>query len=490
MSYKNINLTDDSDHYNNKSDNVYIYGLEGSDVINGGKGSQGLFGNEGNDVLSGGLGNDLIDGGADYDTVTYSYAQQGVQVTLAGHKAYAGEGDTDILANVECVTGSQFDDYILGDTGNNKLLGLNGKDLIYGDDGADTIDGGEGNDRLFGQRGGDKVYGGAGKDYIDGGKGDDFLYGGAGNDLLIGGVGVDRLDGGSGFDTASYANATGRVWVDMQPLEHGTVGEAIGDTMTSIERVLGSSFNDLIYGSNLNDTIEGWFGNDFLFGRNGNDKVFGGAGDDLLYGENGNDILEGGTGYDVIHGGSGYDTACYANSYAGVTINLATGVASGGHAVGDHLVEIEFVTGSSHADSLTGNDGRNILDGGGRNDTLVGGAGDDTLIGGFGKDTMAGGADKDVFVFRALGESRGTTDANRDAITDFQQGLDHIDLKGLGNLGFVASEPFHGAAGELNYAFSGANTIVSADVNGDLAADFALEVNGHVNFTAADFLLV
>jgi hypothetical protein len=48
---------------------------------------------------------------------------------------------------------------------------------------------------------------------------------------------------------------------------------------------------------------------------------------------------------------------------------------------------------------------------------------------------------------------------------------------------------FSGKAGELHYAASGSNTLVSGDVNGDKAADFSVLVAGAHTFAAPDFIL-
>ena len=88
---------------------------------------------------------------------------------------------------------------------------------------------------------------------------------------------------------------------------------------------------------------------------------------------------------------------CAASSCSGaaaVTVNLLTGVNTGGDAQGDTLTGIENIFGSNAgADNLTGNGGNNVLNGYGGNDTLNGGAGNDTLNGGLGNDTLAAGAD-------------------------------------------------------------------------------------------------
>jgi hypothetical protein len=86
----------------------------------------------------------------------------------------------------------------------------------------------------------------------------------------------------------------------------------------------------------------------------------------------GNDLLRGGDGADLLDGGEGIDTADYRDSDAGVSVNLATGSASGGMADGDVFVAIERIYGSNHQDSLIGSDENNFLAGYGGNDLLTG----------------------------------------------------------------------------------------------------------------------
>jgi Ca2+-binding RTX toxin-like protein len=116
--------------------------------------------------------------------------------------------------------------------------------------------------------------------------------------------------------------------------------------------------------------------------------LIGGEGQDILNGDEEDDVIFGGAGSDTIDGGAGNDTASYSGSNAAVTINLTTNTASGGHADGDRLSNIERLIGSSdHGDTLTGDSGVNRIEGGGGNDTLNGGGGSDTLVGGDGNDT-------------------------------------------------------------------------------------------------------
>lgn len=175
----------------------------------------------------------------------------------------------------------------------------------------------------------------------------------------------------------------------------------------------GNGFNNLIQGGSADDIIRGFGGDDELRGGGGADRIEGGEGADLLFGEDGNDRLIGGNGDDRLHGGAGNDRleggagsdwALY-DAGAAVTVNLASGVATGQGS--DTLLSIENVRGSSFNDVLIGNSSANILAGNGGSDVLTGG----------------GGAD--VFVLSAMTSGNVT-------ITDFQDGVDRIDLRELG----------------------------------------------------------
>jgi hypothetical protein len=105
----------------------------------------------------------------------------------------------------------------------------------------------------------------------------------------------------------------------------------------------------------------------------------------------------------------------------------------------DTLTSIEGVEGSDDGDviiatgdldnMLTGNGGDDEISGGGGDDTLSGGSGDDTLTGGSGSDELTGGAGSDTFVF-APGDGIGF-----DVITDFEIGVDQLDLTAFGLTG-------------------------------------------------------
>ena len=227
----------------------------------------------GSDVISTGIGNDTVvssldsansiydRGGQSYygglgtDTLNFVPNQTGVVVKLDwGTAQNAITGETTQIVSFENVTGSQYNDWIYGDSEFNDLKGGGGNDYVSGGANYDFVDGGEGNDQVFGGDGGDLVQGGYGDDLVSGDAGNDSTIGGYGNDRLYGGAGNDYMNGGDGDD---FMN--------------------------------GQSGNDLMYG---------YAGADFLIGSTGNDKLFGGLG---------NDTLDGGVGVDVMTGGAGVD---------------------------------------------------------------------------------------------------------------------------------------------------------------------------------------
>ncbi|WP_192553079.1 retention module-containing protein [Pseudomonas sp. IzPS59] len=165
-----------------------------------------------------------------------------------------------------------------------------------------TLTGTSGDDVLVAGSGDNILNGGDGNDVLTAGSGNNELHGGAGNDLLFSGPGNDILDGGTGIDTVSYAHATAGVTVNLSLLgAQNTLGAGI-DTISNVENLVGSNFNDTLTGDNNNNVINGGLGNDILNG---------GGGDDLLIGGMGNNTLTGGAGADTfqwLKGNSGHDT--------------------------------------------------------------------------------------------------------------------------------------------------------------------------------------
>ncbi|MBB5516684.1 Ca2+-binding RTX toxin-like protein [Rubricella aquisinus] len=88
------------------------------------------------------------------------------------------------------------------------------------------------------------------------------------------------------------------------------------------------------------------------------------------------------------------------------------------------------LVGDRAPDTITGGAQNDVIDGRGGRDVLEGGAGDDFLTDGRARDILTGGDGVDTFIFHR--------DNATDRITDFQDGLDRIDLRDYGLAGFDA----------------------------------------------------
>lgn len=182
------------------------------------------------------------------------------------------------------------------------------------------VDGTEGADKLYGSQLADGIYGYGGNDTLYGQDGDDEIFGGEGKDLLLGGRGADYLDGGAGNDTASYAGSASGVTINLATgLGYG--GDAQGDTLVSIENVIGSSYSDTLVGDALNNKLSGGGGDDLMLGGAGQDSLLGGNGNDTIYGGSGRDTISGGSGNDVLRGddagGKAMDVFVFNNGESG-----------------------------------------------------------------------------------------------------------------------------------------------------------------------------
>ncbi|WP_454846387.1 retention module-containing protein [Pseudomonas farris] len=166
-----------------------------------------------------------------------------------------------------------------------------------------TLTGTSGDDVLVAGAGNNVINAGDGNDVLTAGSGNNEMHGGAGNDLLFSGAGNDLLDGGTGNDTASYAHATAGVTADLSLLAAQNTLGAGTDTLTGIENLTGSNFNDSLMGDNNSNIINGGLGNDVLNGGGGDDFLIGGLGNNTLTGGSGVDTfqwLKGNSGHDVI----------------------------------------------------------------------------------------------------------------------------------------------------------------------------------------------
>jgi Ca2+-binding RTX toxin-like protein len=263
--------------------------------------------------------------------------------------------------------------------------------------------------------------------------GDDTGSGGSTGGTTSGPGTGDTTGGTTGTNSGTHGNTDGMNVI-------GTDGD---------DNMLGGYYDDTMYGRGGNDKIEAGNGADKLYGEGGNDTLEGGSGDDVLDGGTGNDTLRGGLGADTLIGGEGMDNASYVLATSGVMVDLATGGITG-EAAGDTYSGIENLFGSSWGDILNGDWQANVIHGGSGDDFVFGQAGDDRLFGDVGMDIIRGGQGNDI-INGGLGNDRLTGDdagqfgadtfvlragEGIDMITDFQHGVDKLDLRGYGITNF------------------------------------------------------
>ncbi len=463
---------------------------------------------------------DTADAGADTDTVDYGASTSGVTVDLEAGTASGGYAAGDVLSNFENIVGSAFGDNLTGDSGNNAISGGAGADTMAGGAGVDTLDYTTAGSAIavnlatgmgtLGDASGDSV---SGFERVFGSGFNDSIDGSAGNNLFRGGAGADTMNGAAGVDLVDYSGGSAGVTVNLGA---GTAsgGDAAGDVLTGIERLVGTSHADTLTGTATGNLIRGGAGADTLDGAGGIDLLSyasssagvtvnlgtnaasGGdaTGDvisnfenltgsdfgDTLTGSGGNNIIRGGAGGDTMDGGAGTDLLSYAGSSAGVTVSLLSNTASGGDAAGDVISNFENLVGSAHADTLTGSSGNNLIRGGAGGDMLDGGDGIDIL------DYRGSSAGVTVHL---SDENASGGDAEGDFIMGFERlfGSSHNDdlNGGTGNnllRGGAGADTLDGGAGidMIDYRGStsgvmvnlGANTASGGHATGDVISNF------------------
>ncbi len=375
----------------------------GIENVNGGAGNDTIIGDASNNVIEGGAGGDVLDGGAGIDTLSYASSSAGVNIRLSANDAFNGDANGDAISNFENLTGSAFDDTLTGDSGDNIIRGGAGNDRLKGfDAGEDQLFGEAGDDTLnmdnpFSVGPGDVFNGGAGIDTLT----TNFTREGTYDlrDSVVEQIEIlqfERDDSGAVTTiqlTADQFVTSGITTVNDLGEEpdfftnEPTIRDAIVEIFMSGR--IGLDLGGLSFTGAFGD-----FGDDRIIvqGDAGFNDIIGSTRSDTISGAGGFDQIEGGAGADILDGGADQDILSYANSSAGVIVNLASGFTLGGDADGDVISNFEDLLGSGFDDILTGDALDNVINGLGGNDILNGGAGLDQLVGGDGDDTLLLGA--------------------------------------------------------------------------------------------------
>ncbi|MEL6957666.1 MAG: Hint domain-containing protein [Pseudomonadota bacterium] len=326
-------------------DLIYAYG--GDDTVRGGAGNDEIYGGTGDDSLTGGDGFDTVSGDAGNDTITDSLGGATIYGGDDADTINAGYGSSSIVGGEG---GNDLDTLSFSDANDRVDITLTGAEAgTYADDdgdsgsfseierfelssGADTFDG------SAATSGDHTVEGGAGDDTITGGGGNDTLSGGADQDTFIvqGSFGDDTIIGGqtgNNYDTLDLSGLSNPVSVTFTGPGAGTVTDTVtGDTIvfSEIEQLILTDQADVVDATaddgytyvqtrGGDDSYVGSDGDDIVDDEmgvpdgQGNDTFFGGTGNDEIWAGSDNDTIFGGTGADTLSGQAGDDTITFSD---------------------------------------------------------------------------------------------------------------------------------------------------------------------------------
>jgi Ca2+-binding RTX toxin-like protein len=311
--------------------------------------------------------------------------------------------------------------------------------------------------------------------------------GAEGNDVFEPGNADDTFLGGAGDDFVVYEGTDAAVDVDLQA---GTAtGGSGNDTLTDVQFVVGTLFDDNLLGSTVNNFLIGLDGNDFIDGRAGNDVMVGGLGDDTIEqgaAADGADVIDGGGNTALVANAPDVgDTVDYSKRTTDLYLNPGGGAVSGAGGCpldagceDDTLVNLEtFLSG-------TGND---RFVGSGNDEHFRGGAGNDDMVGGPGEDFFdftdsAAAVTVDVAAGTATGNGNDTFDATVEGFNGSAQGdtfIDDIltnsiyygqdgdDLFNQGASPSADSDAFHGGGGVDTLDYGARTSDLDICLNGE-----------------------
>jgi Ca2+-binding RTX toxin-like protein len=303
-------------------------------------------------------GNDVITGAIDNNFAVYISAPSGIVVNLsssdidldpgdgvdliASRTARDGYGTIDTLINIDRIVGSAFQDVIYGSdltVGNERFEGMAGDDYVNGLGGIDYVMYPNSPTAVvvgLGSSGSGSASDGFGTtdtfDNIEAVRGSQFsdVLNGSGRadvaERYEGMGGDDSINGAGGPDRVEYFQSPTAVVVNLGstqitvndvPVNAGTALDGFGglDTLSSIEQVAGSRFDDAIFGGSGGNRLDGHVGNDTVDGGGGNDVLIGGQGSDVLFSGSGADTFR----WDAGNQGTGEytDTIIGFDSLAG-----------------------------------------------------------------------------------------------------------------------------------------------------------------------------
>ncbi|MEO1639087.1 MAG: calcium-binding protein [Pseudomonadota bacterium] len=361
--------------------------------------------------FEGQAGDDLIDGRGGFDQVYYYFEEGGGAVTVNFDTGTATDtyGDTDTLISVEGVQGTEFDDTFTGtlNLGFVRYVGL---------DGADTINGTANYD-----------------------------------------IAEHRNDERRGGTAGINAN-----------LLMGTIVDGFGDTDTVslIDEVRGTAFDDTMLGGTNSVRLRGY---------DGDDTLTGGSQGDVLEGGMGANVIDGGDGRDFVQMEGAFDdyTIVFDGQVGSITIthtsNNESVVATNVEAFGftDQVITSDAIEdGTSNDDDtvdLSAETTEQDVQAGGGDDIVTGGSADDTLEGGAGTDTLNGG-DGDDALFDTSGNSEIQGGEGNDVAVAIGGNSNFVDDGMAVPMGNAINDVFCGGSGDDTFDAGAGNDVLIGDV--------------------------
>lgn len=436
----------------------------------------------------------------------------GVSAGLERLSIWAFGYDRDAGSNPQGPDGSNFMEHLW--RGNDLLAGSAQDDVLWGGIGNDTVNAGAGDDYIFADAGNDAINGGIGDSdeltfhqtyfdptafrgalvdalagtVTDSWGGQDTISGierfrdSVFNDTLLGTNddnrfivtrGADSIDGRDGWDELDYSR--GERWGAHRGI-NANLGTGVivdswrsRDTVSNIEAIKATGFNDTLVGTNADET--------FVAGA-------------------GKDVINMGGGWDRL---AFFDVGENAPGGHGISVNLGqtNTIIDDGYGNAENATGVEAIDGSMFGDRILGNNGSNRFWGNDGNDTLMGGGGEDWLdgaegrdsvVGGLGDDHLGGQEGNDTLVGNAGADdfnfNRSLATGGVDVISDMTVGIDEIWVESFWGGGLVAEDitaaQFRSGAGVTT-----ANTAAQRFIYNTTTGDLYFDADGNGGTSAA-----
>ncbi|QYZ69151.1 beta strand repeat-containing protein [Neotabrizicola shimadae] len=460
---------------------IFDAGIRPAELLINGTASGVQFSVAGKSIVLSGIG--LDDLGLSTATSAQNIRFSGPGILLVGEGTTGSDGD--------------FDNALLGSTGDDALLGLGGHDTLNGGAGGDLMVGGLGNDLYIVDNAADVVteennlLAGAGIDLVQAsisytltnyvenltltGSAAINATGNTLNNVLTGNAASNVLDGKSGADTMIGGNGNDTYVVDSSSdvvVETNSSWTQIDKVISSVSYALGANLENLELTGSSGLAGLGNFRANVLTGNTGGNTLNGGTGADTMTGGDGNDT------YIVDNAG---DVVVEINSSLSQIDMVATTIS---YVLGANLENLRLMgtaningTGNALNNTLYANAGNNILDGQGGSDTVSYASYDLQTLGGSSLTTQtetqsvaAGGVTVDLTI-TGFQDTRGSGYDQLIGIENLTGSRFNDDLTGNSgdNIldGGEGADVLTGGKGNDTYYVDGADVVVELNGSGD-----------------------